>query len=72
MQKEDVARIVREVAYDLAREGSTPPWDGYTVDPMAVLNALRARRPDVVRHISRHYPGDPYQQLKVWVPRALG
>lgn len=70
MNKDDVRRIVREISYDLAREGKAKPWDGFVVNPMAVLNALRERRPDVVRHITRHYRGDPYQQLKVWVPRG--
>ena len=70
MKKDEVARVVREVSYDLARTGEAEPWDGFIVNPMAVYRRLQERHPTVVRHIRRYYQGDPYQQVKVWVPRT--
>ena len=68
MNQEQVAQVVRREAYALQREGA-PPYDFYIVNPMRVYTQLQRTRPDVVAHISRYYRGDPYQQIKVWVPR---
>ncbi len=67
MKKDEVGRIVAEMARTLHDEGALA--DGtYIVNPMVVWNELRVRRPDVANHIARHYSGDPYQQTKVWIP----
>ncbi|MCB9492578.1 MAG: hypothetical protein H6674_10985 [Dehalococcoidia bacterium] len=71
MNRDEVARVVREVSYDLVRTGEAEPWDGFIVNPMAVYRRLREGYPGVARHIQRYYPSDPYQQIKVWVPRRL-
>lgn len=70
MNKDDVARFVREGAGDMVQEGIGKPYDGYVVNPVNVLHVLRERRPDAVRRITRFDAGDPYQKLKVWVPRS--
>lgn len=67
MKKDEVARIVGSLARTLREEGAMAD-DSYIVNPMVVWNELRNRRPDVAQHIQRHYPGDPYQQTKVWIP----
>ena len=68
MNEKDVARAVREVSLELVPEKASQPYDSWVVNPMAVWNALQRRRPDVARHIAKRYAGDPYQNVKRWVP----
>ncbi len=69
MKREEVVRVVRDVAHKLARDGEAQ-YDHFIVNPMRVRWTLLRSRPDIYRHIERYYPGDIYQQLKVWVPRS--
>jgi len=71
MQKTDIERVVDALARGLA-VGGAPSDASYIVSPMLVWTELQARRPDVVRHIKRYYGGDPFQQVKLWIPRRPG
>ena len=70
MNAEDVSRIVKTVSHEMRANGESQPYDGYIVNPMYVLDKLRKTELGVIRHLQRYYRSDPYQQLKVWVPRG--
>ncbi|MCB9681379.1 MAG: hypothetical protein H6733_07880 [Alphaproteobacteria bacterium] len=62
---------MKSLTYTLRSEGARRGIAReYIVDPMTVWQELRKRRPDVSAHIERHYHGDGYQQIKVWVPKV--
>lgn len=69
MREDDVARAVRQVAFDLRREGNAGTKE-FIANPSAVHREVRLREPAVWAHILRHYGrhGSPYQTLNRWIP----
>lgn len=60
---------VRKVAWELKEEGF-PPYDGYIVNPLAVYGRMSKTNSRALKHMRRYLKGDPYQELKAWVPRT--
>ena len=67
MKDADVEKIVSDLAYTLKAQGVTGD-EHFIVDPMTLFFELQQKHPDVVKHIRRYHRGDPYQQIKVWIP----
>jgi hypothetical protein len=71
MKQSDVARIVERLAHTLKNEGEKEDID-FIVNPITVFTQLEIRHPDVVKHLRRFYSGDPYQHVKLWIPKKHG